>query len=307
VIDFLRDSLFVVRSETSTIVVVDDDPALLLMIETLLQPLRARVIPVTDPLRVLNVLAETSPDLVVLDVDMPRLDGIELCRVLRNDPRWAAVPVLFLSARTEPALVTHMFECGADDYVAKPVVGPDLVVRVRNRLERTRMLRLAADVDSLTGVATRRRGIEVLERFIRLAQRQELPIAVAVIDLDHFKAVNDRYGHLAGDMVLRRVAAVLSSCFRGEDVVARWGGEEFLIGMYSMPADAAMRRLTRAQETLGGETFDSLDAALRVTFSAGVAEFPADGADWTTLYRLADDALGRAKDEGRNRVTLARR
>jgi diguanylate cyclase (GGDEF)-like protein len=302
VIDLLRDSLFVVRSETSTIVAVDDDPELLSLIEALLQPLRARVVTVTDPMRVLNVLAESSPDLVMLDVDMPSLNGIEICRVLRNDPRWAAVPVLFLTARTEASVVTRMFEAGADDYVAKPVLGPELVARVRNRLERTRMLRLAADVDSLTGVATRRRGIEVLERFIRLAQRQTLPLSVAVIDLDHFKAVNDRYGHLTGDMVLRRVAAVLSGCFRGEDVVARWGGEEFLVGMYSMPAEAAVRRLTLALEKLEAEKFDTLDADLRVTFSGGIAEFPGDGSDWTTLYRVADDALGQAKAQGRNRV-----
>jgi diguanylate cyclase (GGDEF)-like protein len=164
------------------------------------------------------------------------------------------------------------------------------------------MLRLAADVDSLTGVATRRRGIEVLERFIRLAQRQNLPISVAVIDLDHFKEVNDRYGHLTGDMVLRRVAAVLSGCFRGEDVVARWGGEEFLVGMYSMPGEAAVRRLTLALEKLRAEQFDTVDSNFSVTFSAGIAEFSSDGADWTSLYRVADDTLRLAKAQGRNRV-----
>jgi diguanylate cyclase (GGDEF)-like protein len=305
VIDILRDSLFVVRSETSTIVAVDDDPALLMLIEALLQPLRARLVTVSDPLRVLHVLAETSPDLVILDVDMPKLNGLELCRVLRNDPRWAAVPVLFLTARSEPEVITHMFECGADDYVAKPVLGPELVARVRNRLERTRMLRLAADVDSLTGVATRRRGIEVLDRFFRLAQRQGQPISVAVIDLDHFKEVNDRFGHLTGDMVLRRVAAILAGCFRGEDVVARWGGEEFLVGMYSMPCDAAARRLEVALTKLRAERFDTLGFDLTMSFSAGVAEFPTDGADWTTLYRVADETLGRAKTAGRNRVMTA--
>lgn len=306
VLDLVRDSLVASRDELPTIVAVDDDPELLSLIEVLLTPIGARVVKCNDPLRALNFLVEYAPDLVVLDVDMPGLNGIELCRVLRNDPRWAAVPVLFLTARAEPANVLRMFEAGADDFVPKPVLGPELVARVRNRIERTRMLRLAADVDSLTGVATRRRGIEVLERFFRLAQRQRQLISIAVIDLDHFKRVNDQHGHIAGDMVLRRVADILSACFRGEDIVARWGGEEFVIAMYSMPRDAAARRLEMALERVRDERFEAGGATLDVSFSAGVAEFPADGADWTNLYRVADEALARAKAEGRDRVKLSR-
>jgi diguanylate cyclase (GGDEF)-like protein len=244
---------------------------------------------------------------VMLDVDMPGLNGIELCRVLRNDPRWAALPVLFLTAHTEPTMVASMFQAGADDFVAKPVIGPELVARVRNRLERTRMLRLAGDVDSLTGVATRRRGIEVLERIFRLAQRQRQPISLAAIDLDRFKHVNDTYGHLVGDTVLRRVATILSTCFRGEDIVARWGGEEFVVAIYSMPCAAASNRLNQALEKLRAEVFEIGGNTLRVTFSAGVAEFPTDGSDWTSVYRVADDALARAKAEGRNRVVCVER
>jgi diguanylate cyclase (GGDEF)-like protein len=226
---------------------------------------------------------------------------------MRNDPRWAAVSVLFLTDPVEPAVVTRMFEAGADDFVSKPVLGPELVARVRNRIERTRMLRRAADVDSLNGVATRRRGIEVLERLFRLAHRQRQPISIATIDLDHFKDVNDRFGHLVGDGVLRRVAAILARCFRGEDIVARWGGEEFVIGMYSMPCDSAMRRLELALEKLRAEQFESGDETFRITFSAGVAEFPTDGTDWTTLYRIADESLAEAKMTGRNKVVGGRR
>jgi diguanylate cyclase (GGDEF)-like protein len=302
IIDILRDTLIFSRSERATIVVVGDDRGLLAQMESLLGPLGARIVAVTEPLRVLGVLAETAPDLVIMDMDMPQLNGIELCRVMRNDPRWAAVAVLFLAEHPEPSTITRMFEVGADDFVVKPVLGPELVARVKNRIERTRLLRRAADIDSLTGVATRRRGIEVLDRLFRLAHRQRQHISVAAIDLDNFKDVNDRFGHLVGDGVLRRAAAILANCFRGEDVVARWGGEEFVVGMYSMPAAAAASRLKQALDKLRAERFQGGDSTFCVTFSAGVAEFPHDGGDWMTLYRVADECLTRAKTTGRNRV-----
>jgi diguanylate cyclase (GGDEF)-like protein len=128
---------------------------------------------------------------------------------------------------------------------------------------------------------------------------------VAAFVLDHFKQVNVRYGHLVGVMVLRRVAAILSGCFRGEDIVARWGGEEFLVAMYSMPLASAARRLEQALEKLRNEKFEAAGTPLRVTFSAGVAEFPRDGSDWTAMYRVADDALVSAKNAGRDRVVAA--
>lgn len=307
IFDVLRDALVVSRDELPTIVAVDDDPTVLSMITGLLEPMGAHVVKCADPLRALSFLVEFAPDLVMLDVDMPELNGIELCRVLRNDPRWAAVPILFLTDQDDPDNVTRMFEAGADDFVRKPVTGAELLARVRNRLERTRMLRLAADVDSLTGIATRRRGIEVLERFLRLAQRQRQPVSLAVIDLDHFKQLNDRFGHPIGDKVLRRVASLLAGFFRGEDIVARWGGQEFVIGMYAMPAEAAVRRLESALGRLASEMFEAGESTLTVSFSAGVAECPADGDEWTTLYRVANAALSSAKAAGRSRVVLSPR
>jgi diguanylate cyclase (GGDEF)-like protein len=164
------------------------------------------------------------------------------------------------------------------------------------------MHRRAAEVDALTGVATRRRGIEVIERFFRLAQRQQRPVSIAAIDLDHFKQINDTHGHLAGDAALRRVSTLLARAFRGEDVVARWGGEEFVVAMYAMPCDAAVHRLAEALEELREERLENDGTPITVTFSAGVAQFPRDGADLTAVYRVADAALSRAKQAGRNRV-----
>jgi diguanylate cyclase (GGDEF)-like protein len=302
VVDVLRELVLVSAQEPATIVVVHSDETQLANIERELEPVHARVLTISDPLTILSALTEVSPDLLVLDVDTPQLDALELCQVLRNDPRWAAVPVLFLTASTEPDVVNRMFECGADDFLAKPVLGPELVTRVRNRLERTRMLRLAANVDSLTGVATRRRGSQTLERFFKLASRQRQPISVAVVDLDQFKHVNDLYGHSVGDTVLRRAATILAGCFRGEDIVARWGGEEFVVGMYSISCAAAARRLEQALDKLRAEMFETSRGEFSVTFSAGIAEFPRDGEDWTAVFHAADEALARAKAQGRGRV-----
>ena len=301
-VDVLRELALVSANDPPTIVVVHGDAEQLANIERDLEPIHGRVIAVSDPRSILSVLAEASPDLIAIDADMTQLDAFELCEVLRNDPRWAAVPVLFLTASTTPDVVNRLFDCGADDFVAKPVIGADLVGRVRNRLERTRMLRLAANVDSLTGVATRRRGSQILERFFKVASRQRQPISIAVVDLDQFKHVNDAYGHSVGDTVLRRAATILAGCFRGEDIVSRWGGEEFVIGMYSISCAAAARRLEQALAKLRAELFETRRGEFSVSFSAGIAEFPRDGEDWATVFHAADEALARAKAEGRGRV-----
>jgi diguanylate cyclase (GGDEF)-like protein len=240
---------------------------------------------------------------VLLDIDMPRVGGIELCRVMRNDPRWSATPVVFLTARTEPETVHRVFAAGADDYVSKPIVGPELVTRVTNRLERVHLHRALAQTDPLTGVANRRRSEELITQLLNLAARQRQPFSLALLDLDRFKQVNDRHGHGVGDEVLRGTARLLERCFRAEDVVARWGGEEFVVGMYGMDRDDGVNRVADALELLREETFALPDGGpLRVSFSAGVAQFPMDGADLASLYRAADTALYHAKDAGRDRV-----
>jgi diguanylate cyclase (GGDEF)-like protein len=294
------------REGRATVLAVDDDPQVLDAVERLLAPTGVLVTGLDDPLRFWEALEATIPDAVLLDVDMPHVGGVELCRVMRNDARWSAVPVLFLTGRTDPDTIQRVFAAGADDFVAKPLVGPELVTRVRNRLERVQLHRNLADTDPLTGAANRRSSEEAMSRLMRLAARQTQPFSLGLIDLDHFKEVNDRCGHGAGDDVLRRVAKVLQKSFRAEDVVARWGGEEFVVGMYGMEKDDGVQRLADALEMMRDERFFEPDGcAFHVTFSGGVAQYPLDGSDLQALYRSADAAMYQAKDAGRNRILPA--
>jgi diguanylate cyclase (GGDEF)-like protein len=306
VIDQLRQLVERERAAEMTLLAVDDDPALLDGVRALLEPHEFRVVTLNDPLRFWQELDAIRPDLVLLDVDMPGVTGLELCRVLRNDARWATVPVLVLTARRDAASIERIFAAGADDYLAKPVVGTELLTRVRNRVERLTLHRALAETDSLTGVPNRHSSTQGLDRLLRLATRYEQPLAFATIDLDCFKHVNDRHGHAVGDAVLRRFGKLLRDAFRGEDVVGRWGGEEFVVGMYGMSGDDAEKRLTELLEALADETFEGVGGErFGVAFSAGVARYPEDGTHLVALYHAADTMLYRAKEAGRGRVVVA--
>jgi diguanylate cyclase (GGDEF)-like protein len=285
---------------------VDDDPAISDALEALLAPGGMAITTLNDPLRFWEVLADVAPDLLVLDLDMPELDGIDLCRAVRTDERFGQLPVLFLTGRTDADSVQRIFEAGADDYVNKPIVGPELVTRILNRLERIKLFRDLAERDGLTGVATRRRATAVLDDFLAMSDRFDQPVSFALLDLDHFKQLNDRLGHTAGDAALRRLGEMLIDAFRGEDVIGRWGGEEFVVGMYGMARDDGVQRIAEVLEGLRREEFKGGGGASgRLSFSAGVAEYPRDGGDLHELYRAADDALYTAKAAGRNRVLSA--
>ena len=279
--------------DRAQVLAVDDDPTVLALLERLLEPMDVALETLSDPLQFWERLDASAPDLVIFDVDMPGADGIELCRAMRNDPKVADVPVMFLTGKADAGTVHRMFAAGADDYLSKPIEAVELTTRIGNRLDRARLARRLADTDGLTGLATRRKAEDVLARFLRLADRQDQPLSLAILDIDHFKRVNDTLGHAAGDEVLRRLSRLLLSTFRDEDLAARWGGEEFVVGMYGIDGGDALRRISDLLETFRESG---------VSFSAGVASFPDDGRDLDALHRAADAALYAAKAAGRDRV-----
>ncbi len=285
---------------------VDDDPAVLAALVAILEPAGIVVTGVTEPERFWATLRESAPDLVVLDLDMPVVSGTELCRLLRADPRWSALPVVFLTSHVGRDTIEAIFAAGADDYVPKPVGGPELVTRITNRLERTKILQARAETDPLTGLANRRKFESQWTRLQAMAERYGQPLSFALLDLDHFREVNNRYGHEVGDVVLKHIGRLLSECFRGEDVVARWGGEEIALAMYGMSRSDGVRRVTDALRAISEKTMATPDGqSFRVSFSGGVSEHKVDGATLLDLYRRADEALYAAKALGRSRVLPA--
>ncbi|WP_071515146.1 response regulator [Geitlerinema sp. PCC 9228] len=291
------------KDATGTILIVDDNREQLVLLEQLLHPWGFRTRTLQDSTHFWPTLQQIQPDLLILDVEMPKYSGIELCQVLRNDPQWRELPVLFLTVHKDTQTVTNIFAAGGDDYIGKPLIGPELVTRVFNRLERRRLLRNLADCDPLTGLANRRKSSQQFKQYIRLSQRQGLPLCFAIFDLDRFKQVNDTYGHATGDLVLHRLGRFLQKAFREEDIVARWGGEEFVIGMYGIYKQDAIARLGEIRKQWHQEKiYTSQEEVLSITLSGGVSEYPEDGSDLHTLYKTADAALYQAKQAGRDRV-----
>jgi diguanylate cyclase (GGDEF)-like protein len=289
------------RMSEMRVMLVDDDPQVLSALRTLLEPWGMKLSTLDNPLRFWETLEATSPDLLVLDVQMPQISGIDLCQVVRNDPRWSALPVLFLTARNDAETMHRVFEVGADDYITKPMVGPELITRILNRLERSRLLRHLAETDALTGVANRRKSIEELNQLLQLTERYNRLFCFAILELDRFKLLNNQYGYETGDRILSRLGVLLRQAFHGEDAIARWGGVEFVVGMCGMTRNDGVRRLSAVLEALCQEEFVAPNGrAFRATFSAGVVQYPQDGTDLQALYQAADALLERSKMAGGN-------
>ncbi len=293
------------RPERSRVLVLDDDPEAVRVLSAALTSALVEVVGIGDPYRLVEALAEHRPDLLLLDVEMPGPSGFDLCRIVRSMPEWRELPILFITTHTGVEFRVAAFRSGADDYLAKPVLREELWARVQSRLERTRLARERAERDALTGLLLRRPFLDNLRARLADAQRLSRPLTLGFLDVDHFKKVNDTHGHLAGDRVLMQMGRLLATRFRREDLRCRWGGEEFVVALLGATADRARDILARTAAELSRIEFEGdKGQRFRVTFSAGLAEMPGDGADLETLLRLADERLYRAKVQGRNRIEL---
>lgn len=293
------------RPERSRVLVLADDEEARTVLSHAVAGHHVEVTALADPFRLLDALAEHRPELLVLDVELPGPSGFDLCRIIRSMTDWEELPILFITTQLGAEFRVAAFEAGADDYLTRPVLREELVARMHSRLERMRLARERSERDSLTGLLLRRPFLEALHARLSEGRRQQRPLALCFLDVDHFKRVNDTYGHVAGDHVLARLGRLLSTRFRREDLRGRWGGEEFVVALAGETAPNAKEILTRTAEELSAVKFSGdRGEPFHITFSAGIVESPKDGEDAETLLREADARLYRAKANGRNRIEL---
>ncbi len=255
-------------------------------------------------MRVMEVLDEFSAELILMDINMPGASGEEVAQVLRQQEVHVSVPIVFLSGETDKNRQLAAMSHGGDDFLVKPIRPEHLVAAVSSRVERYRVLRNFMVRDSLTGLLNHTKTKEQLNVEVERAKRQNRPLTFAMIDLDHFKKVNDTYGHPTGDKVLKSLARLLQQRLRKVDVIGRYGGEEFAVILADTSGPDAARIMNSIREDLSQIIQHGEEAEFTVTFSCGLASFP-EFSTPEAINSAADEALYQAKRNGRNRVMIA--
>jgi diguanylate cyclase (GGDEF)-like protein len=288
---------------------VDDEEANLYALRLILESKGYRCLEASSGRETLEIAPQANADVVLLDIHMPELDGYEVCRRLKADPRTRDIPIVFLTARyRDHEEIARGLEAGAHDYVTKPFSAAELTARVgvMVRIRRAEAeARQASLTDSLTGLWNRRYLHQRLEEEMSRTERHGSPLACVMLDLDHFKSINDTHGHAAGDQVLKEVAVIMRRHIRKSDIAVRYGGEEFVLVLFSNNSHGASTVAERIRSDVEGHDIQVGDQKIRVTTSIGVTSFPEPGVTTSDeLMRRADAALYRAKEAGRNTVVL---
>ena len=299
------------------ILIAEDDPVSRRLLEAFLRKWGYAVVAVAkgdDAWALLE--AADPPRLAILDWMMPGIEGVEICRRIRARAERPYTFVILLTARGQKQSLLDGLKAGADDYLSKPFDAEELrarlqvgerIIKMQDALTAGRdELHFQATHDALTGVASRRAALEVLVRELARGSREKKPVGIVLADIDHFKEINDKYGHVAGDIVLQEVAQRMSKCTRAYDCVGRYGGEEFLIIVPSSTEHGVLRLAERMRQSTQGAPVQTPEGEIAITASFGAASIHATGQDNVNdLLRIVDAALYRAKNAGRNRVENA--
>jgi diguanylate cyclase (GGDEF)-like protein len=304
-----------------TILVADDEPVNRALIQRRLEREGYQVLTARNGSEAVEQALASSPDLVILDVMMPEMDGMDACRLLKETEATRDIPIIFLSARDETEMKVSGLGLGADDYISKPFEAAELIARVhvairlkrerdqlRNNAEeasmRAELAQERAMTDALTGLLNRYGLQHTLARENAEARRYNRQLSCVLIDLDNFKTINDTYGHPIGDLTLQQIAGILREAVRGSDTVFRYGGEEFLVLLPETNLEGAVALAEKIRATAASRPFGDGGRVFNLTLSAGASNL-CDNESGHDMIARADMALYHAKAQGRNRVESA--
>ncbi|HVB36141.1 MAG TPA: diguanylate cyclase [Candidatus Acidoferrales bacterium] len=299
------------------VLIAEDDPVSRRLLEAFLRKWGYAVVAVAkgdDAWALLD--AEDPPRLAILDWMMPGIEGIEICRRIREKSERPYTFIILLTARGQKQSLLAGLKAGADDYLSKPFDAEELrarlqvgerILKVQDELIATRdALHFQATHDVLTGVASRGAAFEFLVRELARAHREDKLVGIVLADIDHFKVINDKYGHMAGDVVLQEIARRMTKCTRPYDCVGRYGGEEFLMIFPTSTDEGIVRLAERMRKAIEATPVRTPEGEIGITASFGVLVTHSSGQnDVNELVRIVDVALYRAKRAGRNRVERA--
>ncbi len=283
------------RSLTVNVLVVDDDPLILAALVPMLEPWGMRITGLDDPLRFWEVLQSTAPDLLILDVEMPHINGMEICQAVRTDPQWQELPIVFLTAHREMETVQQVFAAGGDDYVVKPVVGAELLARITHRLERSRLLQSLSTKDPLTKLANQFQSSRDLQHLITQAEKNQQSVCLMILHISDLRQINIQYGHEAGNQVLQRWSRLFQSAFCSGEKLGYWGNGEFVVGISGFSETERLitkDRLNDILTKLRQQIFTALNGdRFQATCNYAVVEYPHDGLKLQSLYQAANSML----------------
>lgn len=287
------------------VLIIDDDELTASVYALALEECGLRVAIIDDPLRAQATIEDFRPDLVIMDIDMPQANGIDVAQAIRLDPAYMSLPIMFLSSIYQKDIQELAREIGGDDFIKKPVDVNYLVKMVRMRAVRAVELRQLMVQDGLTGLLNHVAFKERLTGELNRSKRTLATFSVALLDLDHFKSINDTYGHQVGDTVIQTFATLLKNSFRNIDIIARYGGEEFAVILLDATPEQSEKTVNRIRSAFEHIEFSAAGCKFHVTFSCGLAGSVTNPSE-EALLSAADVALYQAKANGRNCVRIQR-
>lgn len=285
------------------ILLLDDQASIGIFYKSLLEDEHVEVLAINQAESIMAELESFHPDVFLLDMHMPNISGLEIARLLRQQSKYDYVPIIFLTSDDDINTKLEVLECGADDVIPKNTPPNIIVQQVNSRIQRGQEIRYLASRDSLTGVLNHGQIMDAAAHALRLASRHQKPTVIVMIDLDHFKDVNDKYGHVGGDKVLISLGQLLLQSVRDTDYVGRYGGEEFMVVFSDTDASIIENKLNNILTAFLQINFSVADKSFHCSFSAGLAS-STHHEKLSELISSADAALYKAKESGRSRICM---